>query len=171
MEIKRIDNLDDQLLTQIYQLRVEVWNNTSLIKKPFSNGLWTDEHDDHAMHWAVVSDNKVLAAARLSIHKTLEELPYANLYMDSEKLILPPIASMNRLVIHPVAQGKGLSKEFDAVLINQARKTKCCSMVVPLSELTKYRKNSLLKQWFKQIAGGINDERFGKVYGYVLKLT
>jgi hypothetical protein len=104
MEIELVDNLDYSVLTQIYRLRASVWHKTLPIKSSlFSDGLWADEHDNHAIPWAVVSNNQVLAAARLCIHKTLEEIPNTNIFMDSEKLILPPIASMNCLVIHPVA--------------------------------------------------------------------
>ncbi len=178
MEIELMDNLDYPVLTQIYRLRAEVWHKTLPIKSLlFSDGLWTDEHDNHAIHWAVVSNNQVLAAARLCIHKTLEKIPNANVYMDSEKLILPPIASMNRLVIHPIAQRNGLSKQFDAIRINQARKDKCRSVVVCLSESTKrYRINSLLKQGFQQAAKEriISDgsyRYFGVIFPYVLDLT
>ena len=172
MEIELVDNLDYPVLAQISQLRAEVWQKT-LPTSLFNNGLWTDEHDDHARHWVIISNNQVLAAARLCIHKTLEEVPYSQVYMDSKRLILPPIASMNRLVINTVAQGNGLSKQFDAIRINQARKDKCCSVVVIVSDFTKqYRINSLRKHGFRLAnkKRNIFDETFGVLSPYVLNL-
>lgn len=104
---------DKSRLQEIYDLRVDVWENSPKNKfvnrQLFPNG-WFDELDDTAYHWYIINDeNKIIASARVNIFDDFTEYPY---YEFVRRLNIPdklPFALFSRLVIHPDYQGLGLS--------------------------------------------------------------
>lgn len=106
--------LDDKSrLKEIYDLRVNVWQNSGnpdvVNKHIFPNG-WYDDLDDKAHHWIVTNEeDKIIAAARLNIFENIEEFPY---YESIKNLDIPkegPFGFYSRLVIDPKYQGMKLS--------------------------------------------------------------
>ena len=63
MELCRIS--DPKLLEGVYRLRAEVWQH--LATDPFPARGWLDEHDAHALHWAMVEAGSGRAEQPLSI--------------------------------------------------------------------------------------------------------
>lgn len=103
-------------LTEIYELRVNVWEHSGKSKfvnrQLFPNG-WSDALDETALHWTITNDkNEIVAAARLNVFHS----PYAFPYHDSMKhLALPdsfPFAFYSRLVIDHRYHGNGLSRQL-----------------------------------------------------------
>ena len=91
---------------------------------------WTDPWDAVATHWAIWRDNRIVAAARLSIHNRLSELPNAEIFEGVLSGDLPgPIGSLNRLVVAPEMAGQGLSLALDKVRIDHARDCQCLHLV------------------------------------------
>jgi predicted GNAT family N-acyltransferase len=112
-------NLQPKLLTdksrlqEIYDLRVDVWENSEksefVNRQLFPNG-WFDDLDDNAYHWVIENDeNKIVAAARLNIFDHLTEFPYHQFLKDISLPQTNPFGFYSRLVIHPEYQGLGLS--------------------------------------------------------------
>ena len=66
---------DDSILDSIYALRVAAWRGKVEIAPHLTH--WADEFDAAARHWVVWRGNQVVAAARLSLHSEIAEVPDA----------------------------------------------------------------------------------------------
>ena len=165
LEIKQIT--DPTILQRIYYLRAEIWRDflkVANLDSLFKQNMYTDIHDNHALHWAIISEDRVLGAARMCIHDTLSSIPRAQAFMHSNVPIPSPIASFNRLVIHPDARGQKLTKRFDQVRVEEAKQRNCQSVVVGMSEFTPpYRVNSLKKIGFQAVQA--NDDYCDRFFG------
>ncbi|HEV7341142.1 MAG TPA: GNAT family N-acetyltransferase [Sphingopyxis sp.] len=111
-------------LEEIYALRVAAWR--ARVESFPDIGQWTDAHDTIAAHWAVRDRERIVAAARLSVHDSLAELPHAEIFdgVFSESLD-GPIGSLNRLVVAASHSGRGCSAALDSIRINHARAQGC----------------------------------------------
>jgi len=127
--MREFTTLDEGLLCQIGRLRVEAWQTE--VARAGEMPTWLDDCDQTAHHWVVFREDIPIAAARLSIHRSLAEVPdaesYVGLFAD---LPVAPIASLNRLVVHPSARGAGLSKQLDLVRLAAAERVGCRSVIV-----------------------------------------
>jgi hypothetical protein len=93
---------DPAVIDEICRFRVRVWGETGrLAVHLFPNGCWRDPLDDDCTHLAIVSGGELLAAARWSLHASLDQLPdseqYARLGLDLDG----PIALPERIVVSP----------------------------------------------------------------------
>jgi GNAT superfamily N-acetyltransferase len=97
-----------------------------LANQLFPAGMY-DEFDDTAMHWGIFDEeNNLIAAARLSVHRNINELPDRFLFSDIWDKELPaPIASLNRLSVATSYRGLGLSGQLDRIRIQKARRIGC----------------------------------------------
>jgi hypothetical protein len=108
--VRRVGLDETRVLEEIYRVRVLAWA-ASPVALEITGDQWSDPVDQRAMHWAAFDGSKVVAAARLSFHDTLGDVPEHEMY---EGLDIPtPVASFNRLVILPVARGSGLARGMD----------------------------------------------------------
>ena len=108
MKLRDFAVLDETLLREIGRLRVAAWETET--SRAAEMDIWLDEFDRSARHWVVFCEGMPVAAARLSVHASLAEVPDAESYADVFTQPPPaPIASLNRLVVHPSARGAGLS--------------------------------------------------------------
>ena len=72
---------DAPTLEAIYRLRVAVWREAGAIAEAaFPDGRWCDEEDGAAIHWAIRAGDDLVAAARLSVHEQLADVPDADEY-------------------------------------------------------------------------------------------
>ena len=96
-----------------------------LANQLFPAGMY-DEFDDTAMHWGIFDDENLVASARLSVHRNINELPDRFLFSDIWDKELPaPIASLNRLSVATAYRGLGLSGQLDRIRIQKARRIGC----------------------------------------------
>lgn len=148
---------DKETLNEIlYDLRIQSWISVGVLEPgKYKNDVCMDEHDHHAFHWAIRINSKIIAAARLCVHNSLNELPDSGFFVDITEEIEAPIATLNRLVVHPDYQKQGLSRLLDKVRFDKAAELKCRSIIVVGPG---YRINSLAKQGFK-VVGNANLER------------
>ena len=109
-----IDPRDRPLLEKIGRLRVLAWA-TVLPDEAARVGCWLDEFELTARHWCIFHDGEPVAAARVSFHDRIEDVPDAEVYANLGLALTPPIASINRLVTHPDFRGRGFSEKLDAV--------------------------------------------------------
>ena len=116
------------LLDAIYVLRAEVWNEQLVIPASFSP--WNDKNDHDARHWAVLVNKTLVAAARFTVHSTLEDLPDWECINGVIQALPPvPIGSINRLVVDSQFRGKGISRALDAVRLQAAAELGCGSVI------------------------------------------
>lgn len=145
---------DSTTQEEIYKLRVVVWEATvPAAASRFPDGYWIDEHDGHAHHWVMRDATRVLAAARLCVHDSVAELPASYLYSDLSELHAGPVASFNRLVVHPDAQRHGFSKKLDQARRDHAVQLGCHAIFVYCWKLSgEARLRSLQRQGFRPLA-------------------
>lgn len=143
--LQLVEVTDPQVLEQIYALRVIAWR--SKVDVPDGVTQWVDDIDPLSKHWAVIRGNQVVAAARLSVHQLITEVPDPEGYHGVIDFLPPPIGSMNRLVVHPDFRGRGLSKLLDQGRIEAARKFGCKNLVVSATD--QKRAAALTAEGFK----------------------
>jgi predicted GNAT family N-acyltransferase len=81
-----------------------------------------DGFDEDAWHWTVSLANRVIAAARLTTHQHLLDVPDAHLCISLLPLALPvPIGYFSRLVVSPEARGNGLAGKLDTLRLGACR--------------------------------------------------
>ena len=107
----------------IGQLRVRAWRDEQGVDHEFFKRYkWVEDIDDYATHRIITDAGLPVAAARLSVHRGLGGVPYAQL--------LPPqvhsqfddntIASFSRLVVAPTHRGHSFSTMLDHARFAQA---------------------------------------------------
>ncbi|MBT4970725.1 MAG: GNAT family N-acetyltransferase, partial [Bacteroidetes bacterium] len=118
-------------IEEIGRLRYLAWKDEKGINNSFFlKGYWIDDYDKDSHIWVLVFDNKLVASARLSIHYTVDSIPWNEYFPPEAKcLIETPVASMNRLTVLPEFRKKGLSTLLDNVRINTAKKEKVKSII------------------------------------------
>jgi N-acyl-L-homoserine lactone synthetase len=108
-EVTEVDDL--QILEEIYALRARVWRTTGgLAANAFPTGQWRDAYDALSRHWVVRDEHgRLAAAARLTVHASLDAVPEAAEYLRYDLPRSGPIAAPARVVVCPSAQGVGLA--------------------------------------------------------------
>jgi GNAT superfamily N-acetyltransferase len=111
---------DSKLLSEVYSLRIVAWRPHTDIHVGIVE--WIDEIDGKARHWAILRNGTPIAAVRLSLHEELRGVPSHDVYRGVFADALPtPIASYNRMVVHPDFRGLGLSHRLDEISMETAR--------------------------------------------------
>jgi predicted GNAT family N-acyltransferase len=118
-----------ELVRLTFPLRYAVWQDEAeLTSSVRAQELITDEHDEHARHWAAFDGREMLAAARMCIHGVQEESPDAPMFHDRN---LPsPIATINRLVVRKTCRGLGIARQLDLCRIQAAREGGAACVVI-----------------------------------------
>jgi len=100
---------------RICAIRAAVWLETgAAAPDAFPEGRWRDEHDASARHWVVTRDGEIVAAARLSMHPTLEAVPEADEYLRAGLELAGPVAAPARVVVVRSARSHGLAARLAA---------------------------------------------------------
>ncbi len=129
MDLREITHIDPVLLEQIGRLRVWAW--ATVIERATELESWVDAFDLEARHWVVYQGSDLVAAARMTIHQSLDDVPDAESYSGMFQEPPPaPIASLNRLVVHPSARRLGLSKALDVARLETAERLGCRSALL-----------------------------------------
>jgi GNAT superfamily N-acetyltransferase len=119
---------DPALLQQVGRLRILAWEADGELPSFAPRAeVWIDEHDSHAVNWAVFCEGLPVAAARLCIHKQICDLPDLASLVGYEDSLVTPIAVFTRLVVSPAFRGRGLSKELDEIRLTAATNAGCRS--------------------------------------------
>jgi GNAT superfamily N-acetyltransferase len=133
LEFREIPPTDRAVLEKIGRLRVVAWS-TEVPRMREEFPVWLDELDWNARHWVFMCDDEPVAAARLSVHCNLQDVPDCDACSVVFQEPPPsPIASMNRLVVAPTFRGKGLSKRLDCVRLQAAAEMGCKRVIVATS--------------------------------------
>src|SRR5258708_11425513 len=107
--LREITNTD--WVAKTLRLRFEVWRQeTKLRPHVLQQGLISDLHDEHARHWAVFCGDEMVASARMCIHHSQADTPDAPAF--SHICLPPPVATLNRLVVHSSARKIGLGSNL-----------------------------------------------------------
>lgn len=112
------------LIEDIGRFRIKAWRNENGVDPGFfSKDVWIDSLDQNARHWIITKDRIIVAAARMSFHTYVGEVPYADFLLEEHLSLFSksPIASINRLVVDPLYRGRGFSKILDNERIKAAK--------------------------------------------------
>jgi len=115
-----------EIIDEIGVLRIVSWKDEKGVDPVFfSKPTWIEDADCVGKHFAILHKEKVVASARMTFHTTLESVPYYDLLLNHELPYLKfPIASINRLVVHPDFRRKGFSNILDLARINSCLENK-----------------------------------------------
>ena len=106
-----VEVTEPSLIDSICRFRVQVWAATGcLAPDAFPNGIWRDELDDTCKHLVVMQGERILAAARWSLHRSVDELPEAKQYQRLHLQLEGPIGVVERVVACPSVPHLGLSR-------------------------------------------------------------
>jgi hypothetical protein len=159
-----VSSKDRLLLEKIGRLRVRAW--ATEFPAIAQMECWLDRFDETAMHWAFLQDGEPIAAARMTVHQALSEVPESEVYEGLPQELAPaPIASINRLVVDPSSRGLGLSKRLDLVRLETADKLGCRCVVGDTH--SQQRVQQLKKLGCKVIGRGKPHQEWAFVYGLV----
>lgn len=115
---------DSAILEKVGRLRVVAWA-TELSSAP-EVGSWLDAFDGVARHWAFLDGVEPVASARMTVHAALSDVPNPEDFLGLLAEPLPaPIASINRLVVHPDYRGLGLGSSLDDLRLRAAEESGC----------------------------------------------
>ncbi|NEO85935.1 MAG: GNAT family N-acetyltransferase [Spirulina sp. SIO3F2] len=150
--VQEISPRQTQLLQNIGELRIRAWS--SVVPDAAQLTCWLDNYDATARHWAVFDGEKLIAAARMSIHAHLHEVPEPEVYVGCFPRPLPaPIASFNRLVVDIDYRRRGIAKTLDTLRLEAARHAHCASIVLATPS-GLYRVRSLESLGFQCVGSG-----------------
>lgn len=130
--IEKYENMDffrcfyPEKIWEIGKLRIECWKanlkSDEIDEKLLKNSFWVDEYEKNAFHWVVMSNDAVIASARLSFHLEFKNMPWYYAMSDYNFSNLKfPIASINRLVVKPDFRRRGIARKLDTYRIAMAK--------------------------------------------------
>src|SRR4051794_22756946 len=91
-------SIEWHLIERIGELRTRAWRTE--VEAVLSMTTWLEELASIARHWAILRDNFPVAAARLSLHSSMDDVPDSECYVGKFPITPPPpIASFSRLVV------------------------------------------------------------------------
>ena len=150
---------DPESLKAIFALRLEAWKKQ--LPQATLADMSCDPLDGRSRHWAVFVDGTIVAAARLSVHFEPDDVPDAYLFKPFGVTFTPPVASLNRCVVHPSYRKQGIAKLLDNVRIEAAEAEHCKSLVA--IRLTEKRAEDLRVLGF-ELVGHTVDKADGIFY-------
>jgi GNAT superfamily N-acetyltransferase len=129
------------VLDKIAALRITAWraNGGELPSFIERQDIHNDEHEKHAIHFAVMRDGRPVAAAKMCIHAKAQECPDPESLQGYEENLTTPIATFSRLVVHPEFRGLGLPSLLLQRRIEIVRERKCGSIVCVLEQESRMR--------------------------------
>ena len=141
MSLEHLTNPNRETLVEIGKLRIVAWEASGPRPKmaPQVGDIWTDIHDQHAHHWIVREQGCIVAAARMCVHIPVSDLPDHENYAIYRDIFYWPVASINRLVIHPRLRRIGLPKLFDRVRIISANRLGAKSLIASTERESRIR--------------------------------
>lgn len=95
----------------------------------FPVGMWLDDLDKSAIHWAVFDKKSIIASARLGIYFSYKNIPYMEMMKPFKSQLFLPLASSNRLVVCIDYRGQNISHFLDKVRVEEAKKNKVKTIV------------------------------------------
>ncbi|MGE5049844.1 MAG: GNAT family N-acetyltransferase [Deltaproteobacteria bacterium] len=142
---------DPELIDRIFRLRAAVWS--ALAPDAFATGQWTDEHDAHGVHWAVLDGGALVAAARFCAHESLGELPDARFFAGFGPEAAP-IGSLNRLVVAGSHRRTGLAGRLDDARLELAAAAACATIACCTHD--EHRVRMLVRRGFSVLGPAAN---------------
>ncbi|QEH38505.1 hypothetical protein OJF2_71080 [Aquisphaera giovannonii] len=126
-----IERISPACLGEVLRLRARAWATEGLLPPGQGPGAdRADPLDGSARHWVIRSAGELAAAARMTFHESMEDLPDEGLRSRPTRALRPPFAAMNRLVVAPEWRGRGFARLLDECRIRDALEAGCTCVLV-----------------------------------------
>ncbi len=107
-------------------LRLAAWSTEPAQPRLDDQGRMLDVHDPTAHHGLVYDAGQLVAAVRLTVHRTGAPLPEADAYdgvqaVDDIRDRVEAVVCWSRLVVHPDCRGRGLARLLDAAALKRMK--------------------------------------------------
>jgi GNAT superfamily N-acetyltransferase len=110
------------------RLRMDVW--AAKMGVPLTWDAVCDRFETTARHWVAFDDERPIAAARLTIHDRIDDVPEADcLGGVFTSPPATPIGFMSRLVVAPEYRRQGVGRRLDEVRLHAAAAAGCRSLL------------------------------------------
>ena len=128
LSLLEVAGADNARLQQIGLLRARAWQTEASFTG--NSDVWLDEYDATAIHFAFFDGDAPVAAARLTVHESVRDIPHAEI-QDHAFLNEPPlpVAYLSRLVVDPHYRRQGLGTRLDEIRLEKAQQLSCASIV------------------------------------------
>jgi GNAT superfamily N-acetyltransferase len=155
----------NDLIAAIKELRCRCW------RLFFTNVEFLDDgHDEHAMHFLVLVKRRVIAAARLCVHTSLQNITECHLYPTLDTSKFPgPYGCFNRLVVDAQFRGRGIAAILDRIRTDTTERLGCRTVLASWNHHSgDRRRQSLRAQGFTNVSNDrpIPDGAFGMSFPY-----
>ena len=154
---------DADSIAEICLFRARVWSATGAVAPDaFSSSTgWRDPLDAVCGHWVVRDDQRnLVAAGRLSIHNSLDDVHEAHEYKQYGVASTGPVAAPDRVVVLPQIQGAGLGCQ---ILDVQDRAAREAGAVIAVRQASPAMTRLLVRRGWQMLGPASADRRFPKV--------
>lgn len=142
------------LQEELGKLRELAWRDAGY-NLPKSTWIVNSDYDNDTIHFLVFLKNNLVGAARLTFHDSIDSLQDAEYYTPFIEHIPAPIASVTKVVVDPLYQGRGIGSFLHALCIEHAERASAACIACDVRE----EKTAIVKRLgYKQIGlTGIQD--------------
>ena len=132
----RIEEVDaEAILPQILALRSAALGRSISLTPDLSR--WRDPHDGRASHWCVFHDAELVASARMSVHRSLDELTEGSLFRSLGERARFPLAVMSHYAVYSRYTALQLDQALDAARIERARQLQFSALLTVAENPTR----------------------------------
>ena len=159
MLVREVDpSTEWQVVEASIVLRQRVWSEA--MGAPITREDLIEPFDATSRHWMVFDGDQVVAAARLSIHDRVEDVPEACCLVGVFQRQPPaPIGFLSRLVVAPEYRRHGLGRRLDETRIEAAARAGCRSLLALVFDVSgEARVKQFTAQGFTVLGRGQRDE-------------
>ncbi|MEM7443974.1 MAG: hypothetical protein AAF414_11665 [Pseudomonadota bacterium] len=154
--------LSDETMSEIAHLRKTVWQAIAPEGARRTDNQWIDPIDATALHSYITIEDGIVAAGRVSIHRTMDDFTESSILKALPDWDPPlPLGMMGHLVVDPAYRLHGYATVLDLVRIEAARQEGAhatAGLMVP------WRVNSMKGLGYREIGPVPGDE-----HGYLAR--
>jgi len=155
-------------LGELFEFRARVWIEEGADPAAFADGSWPDGPGVRRTHWVVLDDDRIVAAASLSLHATLAEVEEAEAYSAVPTPTAGVIAAPARVVVDAAHRGGGIAT---ALLDQQDDAAREAGAVLAVRQASPAMKRLLERRGWRDHGPGLADPRFPGVQFTVMSLV
>lgn len=154
-------------LAELFKFRARVWIGEGADPVAFPDGSWSDDADAHRLHWVVLDDNRIIAAASMSLHSSLSEVQEPEAYATIPTPPTGVIAAPARVVVDAAYRSHGIAT---ALLDQQDKAAREADAVLAVRQASPAMSRLLVRRGWRDHGPGPTDPRFPGVQFTVMSL-
>ncbi len=152
---------------ELFRFRACVWIAEGANPSAFPEGSWSDAADERRLHWVVIDDDRIVAAASLDLHSALEHVEEPEAYVSVPAPSPGIIAAPARIVVDSAYRGQGLAA---ALLDCQDHAARKAGAVLAVRQASPAMERILQRRGWRDHGPGPADPRFPGIEFTVMSL-